>query len=156
MLANGDGKKDKPSEQLPHDLGPDLGVARSRWARPRVALYIGCLSIPEENEILRLPLSPSARTVGGQYKEDSFSTGQFPAQWSPPGREECPSFSQPFPGETEDCHQWPLFTLPEEQNRKYIKHFKPFLITENNQNSNGDLTLIMHMQAFKSNDFFFL
>ena len=34
MLANGDGKKDKPNEQLLHDLGPDLGVAKVRWAKP--------------------------------------------------------------------------------------------------------------------------
>ena len=33
MLANGEDKKDKPSEWLQHDLGPDLGVARARWGK---------------------------------------------------------------------------------------------------------------------------
>lgn len=81
-----------------------------------VALYIGCLRSSVNNKALRSPLSSGAGVVGGQYKEDFFCTGQFPAQPSPPGREECPSPSQPFPGETEDCQQWPLFTVSEEQN----------------------------------------
>lgn len=60
------------------------------------------------------------------------------AQPSTPGRRRCPSPSWPSPGGTEDCLQWPLFTLPEEQNWNQAMHFKPFVNIENNKKSTGD------------------
>lgn len=33
VLGNGEGE-DKPCEKLQDDLGPELGVARVRWAEP--------------------------------------------------------------------------------------------------------------------------
>lgn len=57
----------------------------------------------------------------------------------PPGQEGRPSTSlPPFPGGTEGCQQWPLFTLPEEPGRNCMQHFKPLLNIDNSKKSNGD------------------
>lgn len=154
MVGDGEGEKDKPQEQLPHDLGLELEVAWEMWAEP------------DGGPIHRVPEGP-------WWEQSSKCAGlQVPGQLKVSTRKIRSALDSSQPNAVHLGGKDVLLPpdLPQEQlktlHNGLCSHFQKSkteiapstsnLNTENNKKSSGDWIFNYQHAIIKKRDFFFL